>query len=90
MHSASAIGGDKPLNVLTSPQLTISQSNITAKYLCLVAAKVLYFGVGGGVSEFTKLIETPAKTTGRPRGKVETVLERNVGVGRKVMNVQWA
>ena len=90
MHSASAIGGDKPLNVLTSPQLTISQSNITAKYLCLVAAKVLYFGVGGGVSEFTKLIETPVKTTGRPRGKVEIVLERNVGVGRKVMNVQWA
>ena len=90
MYSASATGGDKPLNVVTSPELTISRSTITAKYLCLVAAKVLYFGVGGGVSEFTKLIEAPTKTTGRPRGKVETVLERHVGVGRKVMNVQWA
>ncbi|KIK06010.1 hypothetical protein K443DRAFT_674583 [Laccaria amethystina LaAM-08-1] len=90
IHSVSATGGGKPLNVFTSPQLSISRSITTPKYLCLVAAKVLYFGVGGGVSEFTKLIETPAKTTGRPRGKVETVLERNVGVGRRVMNVQWA
>ncbi|EDR09503.1 uncharacterized protein LACBIDRAFT_189982 [Laccaria bicolor S238N-H82] len=90
MQSASATGGDKPLNAHTSPQLTMSQSIVPAKYLCLVAAKVLYFGVGGGASEFTKLIETPANTTGRSRGKVETVLERKVGVGRKVMSVQWA
>lgn len=59
MHSASDTGGDKPLNVISSPQLTISRSIVPAKYLCLVAAKVLHFGV---VSEITKLIETPAKT----------------------------
>ena len=51
-------------------------------YQCLVAAKVLYFGVGGGVLEFLKWID-------RRKGRAITVQERNVGVGRKVIRVEW-
>ncbi|TFY68670.1 hypothetical protein EVG20_g3463 [Dentipellis fragilis] len=53
------------------------------RYVCLVAAKVLYFGVGGGVEEFVDAVQAGEK------GTVETVWERNVGVGRKVMKVMW-
>ncbi|KAF8962341.1 hypothetical protein BDZ97DRAFT_1920616 [Flammula alnicola] len=51
-------------------------------YMCLVAAKVLYFGVGGGVSDFLKALESR-------QGRVDTVLERKAGVGRKNMHVRW-
>lgn len=51
--------------------------------LCLVAAKVLYFGVGGGVSEFIRAVEKDQ------RGSVEIVWEKNVGVGRRIMNIRW-
>ena len=51
-------------------------------YQCLVAAKVLYFGVGGGVLEFLKWIE-------RRKGRAMTVQERKVGVGRKIIRVEW-
>ncbi|CAA7268519.1 unnamed protein product [Cyclocybe aegerita] len=54
----------------------------TRSYLCLVAAKVLYFGVGGGIPDF---LETLRKVN----ADVETVLERTVGVGRKTMRVRW-
>lgn len=53
-----------------------------ANYLCLVAAKVLYFGVGGGVSDFLEAVE-------KEKATVETVLERTAGVGRKIMRVRW-
>jgi len=55
--------------------------------LCLVAAKVLYFGVGGGISEFVDFVEN--KKPGR-KGRVETVLEKVTGVGRRVLSIQWA
>jgi protein-histidine N-methyltransferase len=59
-------------------------SNKPHPYLCLVAAKVLYFGVGGGVSEFARAVEdSPWK------GKVDTVCEKVAGVGRCVMRVRW-
>lgn len=58
--------------------------NSTLRYRCLIAAKVLYFGVGGGVSDFVQSVE------GKGLGKVETVWEKKVGVGRKIMNVQWS
>lgn len=57
------------------------------KYLCLVAAKVLYFGVGGGISEFTESIERPVDRL--RRGRVENVWERKVGVGRKILRIRW-
>jgi protein-histidine N-methyltransferase len=48
---------------------------------CLVAAKVVYFGVGGGVSEFLRAI--------KDRGEAETVWDQKGGVGRVVMRVRW-
>jgi len=51
-------------------------------YQCLVATKVLYFGVGGGVLEFLKLVE-------RRKGRAKTVQERKVGVGRRIIRVEW-
>ncbi|KAL5476679.1 hypothetical protein ACEPAI_2865 [Sanghuangporus weigelae] len=50
--------------------------------LCLVAAKVLYFGVGGGVIEF----ESAVREAG---GEMSTILERKTGVGRRVVSVEW-
>jgi len=47
----------------------------------LVAAKVVYFGVGGGVNEFLHAI--------KDRGEVETVWDQKGGVGRVVMRVHW-
>ena len=57
-------------------------STVRKDYLCLVAAKVLYFGVGGGLSDFVEAIQ---KVGGTP----EIVLERRVGVGRKVIRIHW-
>ncbi|KAF8621704.1 hypothetical protein AX15_007565 [Amanita polypyramis BW_CC] len=53
-------------------------------YSCLVAAKVVYFGVGGGIIDFTNVVEG-----GQEKGKVETVWERKRGVKRKVLSVVW-
>ncbi|KAI0253384.1 hypothetical protein BJV78DRAFT_1302094 [Lactifluus subvellereus] len=50
--------------------------------LCLVAAKVLYFGVGGGVEGFVRAVEAEG-------GAVRTVWERREGVGRRIMRVEW-
>ncbi|KAL1719228.1 hypothetical protein EV715DRAFT_199346 [Schizophyllum commune] len=57
--------------------------SLSGKPLCLVAAKVLYFGVGGGVPDFVRAVEDGGL------GHVETVLERTKGVGRKVLRVEW-
>jgi protein-histidine N-methyltransferase len=50
--------------------------------LCLVAAKVLYFGVGGGVQAFVSAIEVE-------HGTVHTVWEHREGVGRTIMRIEW-
>ncbi|KAF8260313.1 hypothetical protein EI94DRAFT_1780502 [Lactarius quietus] len=50
--------------------------------LCLVAAKVLYFGVGGGVQEFVRAVEDEGGTVG-------VVWEHREGVGRRIMRVEW-
>jgi protein-histidine N-methyltransferase len=50
--------------------------------LCLVAAKVLYFGVGGGVQGFVRAVE-------EENGTVRTVWEHREGVGRIIMRVEW-
>ncbi|KAI4517427.1 hypothetical protein K525DRAFT_210929 [Schizophyllum commune Loenen D] len=57
--------------------------SLSGKPLCLVAAKVLYFGVGGGVPDFVRAVEDGGL------GHVETVLERTKGVGRQVLRVEW-
>ncbi|KAF4616929.1 hypothetical protein D9613_008568 [Agrocybe pediades] len=62
---------------------TADGTNTASKeYCCLVAAKVLYFGVGGGISDFLKAVESH-------RATCSTVLERKAGVGRKIMSVRW-
>lgn len=53
-------------------------------YLCLVAAKVLYFGVGGGAAEFVQCVRDLDRG-----GTVETVWEKTEGVERRVMSVRW-
>jgi protein-histidine N-methyltransferase len=50
--------------------------------LCLVAAKVLYFGVGGGVQGFVRAVEGE-------NGTLRTVWEHHEGVGRIIMQVEW-
>ncbi|KAJ7252118.1 hypothetical protein B0H12DRAFT_1202650 [Mycena haematopus] len=57
--------------------------------LCLVAAKVLYFGVGGGVSEFLRTLQSNAMVDKGSSGTAETVWERKLGVGRKIMRIDW-
>ncbi|KAF9480933.1 hypothetical protein BDN70DRAFT_876955 [Pholiota conissans] len=71
--------------LVSSLQVTDPPTTPTKKseYLCLVAAKVLYFGVGGGVSDFLQAVESQ-------KGRVETVLERKAGIGRKIMHVSWS
>ncbi|KAK6996990.1 hypothetical protein R3P38DRAFT_3069098 [Favolaschia claudopus] len=62
------------------------QACIDEAALCLVAAKVLYFGVGGGVSEFARTLQSNALEC---CGRAETVWERKVGVGREIMRIHW-
>ena len=50
--------------------------------LCLIAAKVLYFGVGGGVQGFVRAVEAE-------NGTIRTVWEHREGVGRIIMQVEW-
>ena len=57
---------------------------------CLVAAKLVYFGVGGGVSEFTRAIESGVPTdSGRQKGEVQMIWRKEEGVKRVIMTVHW-
>ena len=64
------------------PQRPESQAPST---LCLVAAKILYFGVGGGVQSFKQAVQGSASS----RGWVEEVDKIQSGVGRVVLSVGW-
>ncbi|KAJ7141103.1 hypothetical protein C8R44DRAFT_762739 [Mycena epipterygia] len=57
--------------------------------LCLVAAKILYFGVGGGVSEFLSTLQSKTMVERGCAGRAESVWERKVGVGRKILRIEW-
>ncbi|CAG8625172.1 9489_t:CDS:2 [Acaulospora colombiana] len=50
--------------------------------IILVAAKVLYFGVGGSVDEF----ESMSRNMG---ASVDVVMEKNVGVGRRILQLAF-
>lgn len=92
MRAACGCGETVPLEQRVSSQLSISAPSVSspATYLCLVAAKVLYFGVGGGVSEFIRAVEEAANAGGGTKsGRVVTVWEHKVGVGRNVMRIKW-
>ena len=55
-------------------------------YLCLVAAKVLYFGVGGGVSEFLNAV---FRSRHRSNVKAAPVWGSQIGVGRQILRMYW-
>lgn len=77
--------GVLPLDALVTSKLSLDQTKATTTTTtatCLVAAKVLYFGVGGGVSDFISAVNSRG-------GKVETVWENKGGVGRKIMKIDW-
>ncbi|KAG8930542.1 hypothetical protein FRC02_004057 [Tulasnella sp. 418] len=50
--------------------------------MALVAAKILYFGVGGGVAEFSDEVLNAG-------GRIKNVWESNTGVGRRILSVQF-
>ncbi|KAI9462846.1 hypothetical protein BJY52DRAFT_1255579 [Lactarius psammicola] len=73
---------DPFLGVLRAATATGVTREASQRSLCLVAAKVLYFGVGGGVQEFVRAVE-------EERGTVHTVWEHRDGVGRRIMRIEW-
>ncbi|KAL5521496.1 hypothetical protein ACEPAF_2244 [Sanghuangporus sanghuang] len=82
---ASSISEDEDDIATRTQELSIKGTERRRRgrgFLCLVAAKVFYFGVGGGVIEF----EGAVREAG---GKVSTALECKTGVGRRVMSVEW-
>ena len=62
-------------------KLSIASHEETAP-LCLVAAKILYFGVGGGLVDFERAIDDY-------EGKAATVFQVDSGVGRRIVRVEW-
>ncbi|CAL1708632.1 unnamed protein product [Somion occarium] len=76
---------DESLARLSEARLSISPSGGHTSYLCLVAAKLVYFGVGGGVTGFIRAVEGDEVN----KGSVETIWERKEGVKRCVMKVSW-
>ncbi|KAF9011834.1 hypothetical protein BDQ17DRAFT_1420241 [Cyathus striatus] len=88
IKALSSASGDG-LDTLAERKLSIQESEAGKKeegYICLVAAKVLYFGVGGGVAEFVDSVESGS--AGR-KGTIECVWERKEGVGRRILSVKW-
>lgn len=78
--SSTSSGISQPEKSLTEETAKLSLASRNP--LCLVAAKVLYFGVGGGITDFTREVE-------RQGGKVTVLFERKEGVGRKIMRTIW-
>lgn len=65
-----------------SKRLAETNLSTSTQTLCLVAAKILYFGVGGGVQSFQSLLETD-------NGRSEEVRRVGKGVGRIVLKVEF-
>lgn len=59
-----------------------SEESQKQETICLVAAKVLYFGVGGGLSAFEEQVA-------RRGGNCETIWKTTRGVGRVIDLVRW-
>ncbi|KAG9081450.1 hypothetical protein FRC06_005551 [Ceratobasidium sp. 370] len=52
--------------------------------VCLVAAKLVYFGVGGGIKEFERALGEDGV-----KGRVESVWDHRDGVGRSILRVRF-
>jgi len=72
----------KPTAAATADAASLYDQEVMGVSLCLVVAKVLYFGVGGGVQGFVRAVEGEHDT-------VRTVWEHCEGVGRIFMCVGW-
>ena len=72
----------KPMAAAAADATSLCDQEVVRPPLCLVAAKVLYFGVGGGVQGFVRAVEGK-------HGTVRTVWEHREGVGRIIMCVEW-
>jgi len=70
------------LRIATATAAVAVSDEVVQPSLCLVAAKVLYFGVGGGVQGFVRAVE-------EENGTLCTVWEHREGVGRIIMEIQW-
>jgi len=82
--------GSKSLEDLANRLDITSERSEGVEYLCIVAAKLVYFGVGGGVTEFIDAVENARGTRcGRHSGTVDTIWKRDEGVKRVIMKVQW-
>lgn len=83
-HRARTSPGSKTdnLEALTESLSLDSRPRRFGWPICVVAAKVLYFGVGGGITDFERVIQDQG-------GRVTTVMERKAGVGRKLMQTDW-
>jgi len=68
-------------NIL-SEQLSRLSLDSKAKALCFVAAKVVYFGVGGGIDWFVKAVELSG-------GRCGAVFDNPSGVSRRILQVVW-
>lgn len=89
--SASTSTSALPLEPVAGPAVTDKNASPKSKTKALIAAKKVYFGVGGGVDEFLGVM----RDVGRREGKAgdddffvkERVEVRDEGVGRVVLEV---
>lgn len=51
--------------------------------VCLVAAKVVYFGVGGSITDFIQALES------RQGGLAKDVWQQDKGVSRRILELTW-
>lgn len=80
LHSA---GDSKPLeSTFTSLSLHSSDSSSSRRPSALIASKILYFGVGGSIDQFSALVRSEG-------GTMEEVWRNDGGVGRGIWSVSW-
>lgn len=85
LQRASGCGGsleEVPKRRLEVKDRDNSGGDENYKYLCLVAAKVVYFGVGGGMAEFVE-------AASQRGAAVERVWSQSVGIGREIRDARW-
>lgn len=72
------------MRLACSPKPKGDKEEDAKKGVCLVAAKVLYFGVGGGVSDFVDFVSRDGVA------KTKVVKERKTGVGRVILSLDFS
>ncbi|KLO14017.1 hypothetical protein SCHPADRAFT_851690, partial [Schizopora paradoxa] len=60
----------------------VKKLSLHSNTLCLVAAKILYFGVGGSIIDFQKYLQSRGAT-------YDIVFNKALGVARQVLSLQW-